>query len=58
MESSGSVHIITFGCQMNTYDSARLMAICQDLGFSPQADPAKADLILINTCSVREKTGA
>ena len=49
------VHITTFGCQMNTYDSSRLMAICEDLGFRPEADPAKADLILINTCSVREK---
>ena len=53
--SPRSVHITTFGCQMNTYDSSRIMAICEELGFVSEADPSKADLILINTCSVREK---
>ncbi len=49
------VHIATFGCQMNEYDSARLEGLLASHGFSPTADPQAADLILVNTCSVRER---
>ena len=48
------VHIFTLGCQMNQYDSARLAGILAAGGYEPAEDPAQADLILINTCSVRE----
>jgi tRNA-2-methylthio-N6-dimethylallyladenosine synthase len=50
------VFIRTFGCQMNEYDSARMAdVLAASEGFEPTADPAQADLILFNTCSVREK---
>ncbi|BAU47161.1 (dimethylallyl)adenosine tRNA methylthiotransferase [Sulfurifustis variabilis] len=50
------LYIKTFGCQMNEYDSARmadLLAASHDLVVT--ADPAEADVLLLNTCSVREK---
>jgi tRNA-2-methylthio-N6-dimethylallyladenosine synthase len=53
--SERKAHIATFGCQMNTYDSSRIAAILSDLGFVMEPDPHKADLVLVNTCSVREK---
>ena len=49
-------YIKTFGCQMNEYDSARMAdVLCTGLGLSPTDDPAEADVLLMNTCSVREK---
>jgi tRNA-2-methylthio-N6-dimethylallyladenosine synthase len=47
-------HIYTFGCQMNEHDSQRMAAILQKIGYGFSDDPKKSDLILINTCSVRE----
>jgi tRNA-2-methylthio-N6-dimethylallyladenosine synthase len=50
------VHVTTFGCQMNEYDSARMADVLREAcGFEPTDDPAAADLLLLNTCSVREK---
>ena len=46
--------IITFGCQMNKNDSERLGGILETLGATPAVDEAEADLILMNTCSVRQ----
>lgn len=48
------VYIKTFGCQMNEHDSARIISIAEQLGFSSVNIPEEANLILINTCSVRE----
>ncbi len=48
------VYIKTFGCQMNEHDSARILSIAEQLGFSTTDAPENANLILINTCSVRE----
>ncbi len=48
------VHIATFGCQMNSYDSDRMAGLLGELGYRPCASPEAADLILLNTCSVRE----
>lgn len=47
-------HIHTFGCQMNEHDSQRMAAILKREGFVLTEEPKQADLILINTCSVRE----
>ena len=47
--------IETFGCQMNVDDSERLMAALAGLGYSPAREMAEADLVVINTCSVRAK---
>jgi len=50
------VYIKTFGCQMNEYDSARMADVLRaSRGMVETDDPAAADLILFNTCSVREK---
>ncbi len=49
------VFIKTFGCQMNAYDSTKMGALLAKDGFVPTETPEDADLILVNTCSVREK---
>lgn len=48
-------YIKTFGCQMNVYDSGRIADILQNMGFKPTIDVNDADLILFNTCHIREK---
>ena len=53
---SGRCYIKTFGCQMNEYDSARMADVLRaHAGLTPTDDPASADVLLMNTCSVREK---
>jgi tRNA-2-methylthio-N6-dimethylallyladenosine synthase len=50
------VYIRTFGCQMNEYDSDKMADVLEQAdGYRQTGDPAQADLILLNTCSVREK---
>ena len=49
------VHIKTYGCQMNVYDSARMADVLAPLGYRPVDDPAAADLVILNTCHIREK---
>ncbi len=48
-------YIETWGCQMNRHDSERLAGLLIASGYRPSSDIADADLILLNTCSVREK---
>ena len=48
-------HIQTFGCQMNLADSSTLAANMITKGFKRVDSEEKADLIILNTCSVREK---
>jgi len=48
-------YIETYGCQMNAHDSEKIAGILSRLGYSPSADEFDADLVLLNTCSVREK---
>ncbi len=48
-------HIHTFGCQMNRYDSERVAGLLVARGWEAVDDPEEADLLIINTCSVREK---
>lgn len=47
-------HITTFGCQMNKADSERMAGILEDMGFAWSDDPNNADLILYNTCTIRD----
>ncbi|MGK7949888.1 MAG: tRNA (N6-isopentenyl adenosine(37)-C2)-methylthiotransferase MiaB [Xenococcaceae cyanobacterium] len=47
-------HITTFGCQMNKADSERMAGILEDMGFNWSEDPNTADLILYNTCTIRD----
>lgn len=49
------VHIKTYGCQMNVYDSDRMRGLLEGQGYQYEADPRRADVILVNTCSIREK---
>jgi tRNA-2-methylthio-N6-dimethylallyladenosine synthase len=48
-------HVTTFGCQMNQHDSERMKGMLESLGYSEADSQDGADLILFNTCSIREK---
>ncbi len=47
-------HITTFGCQMNKADSERMGGILEEMGFEWSDDPFTADLVLYNTCTIRD----
>ncbi|HET9124171.1 MAG TPA: tRNA (N6-isopentenyl adenosine(37)-C2)-methylthiotransferase MiaB [Solirubrobacteraceae bacterium] len=47
-------HLTTFGCQMNEHDSERMKGMLESLGYGESPDRQGADLILFNTCSIRE----
>ena len=47
-------HVTTFGCQMNEHDSERMKGMLESLGYEAAAERDEADLILFNTCSIRE----
>ncbi|MDD3669579.1 MAG: MiaB/RimO family radical SAM methylthiotransferase, partial [Alphaproteobacteria bacterium] len=49
------LHIKTFGCQMNVYDSSRMRDALRTMGYREALEPAEADVILLNTCHIREK---
>ncbi len=48
-------HLTTFGCQMNEHDSERMKGMLESLGYAEAPDRDGAELILFNTCSIREK---
>jgi len=47
-------HVTTFGCQMNEHDSERMRGMLESLGYDEAPERDQADLILFNTCSIRE----
>ncbi|MBY0511763.1 MAG: tRNA (N6-isopentenyl adenosine(37)-C2)-methylthiotransferase MiaB [Rhodospirillaceae bacterium] len=47
--------IKTYGCQMNVYDSGRMADVLAPLGYAPTATPDDADMVILNTCHIREK---
>ena len=47
-------HVTTFGCQMNEHDSERMKGMLESLGYAEAPARDDADLILFNTCSIRE----
>jgi len=49
------LYIKTYGCQMNVYDGARMADVLAPLGYAPTAAPEDADMIILNTCHIREK---
>jgi tRNA-2-methylthio-N6-dimethylallyladenosine synthase len=49
------LHIITWGCQMNVYDSARMADVLAPLGYAPAETPDGADMVILNTCHIRDK---
>ena len=54
-KSNKYMFIKTYGCQMNVYDSDRMFELLQPLGYKKTDNPAQADLIILNTCHIREK---
>jgi tRNA-2-methylthio-N6-dimethylallyladenosine synthase len=53
--SARSVFIKSFGCQMNVYDADRMMDLFSSRGYSASQDEAAADVVVLNTCHIREK---
>ena len=49
------LHVITWGCQMNVYDSGKMADVLAPLGYGPAEGPADADMIILNTCHIRER---
>ncbi len=49
------VFVKTYGCQMNVYDSERMRDVLEPLGYSETTAPEEADLVILNTCHIREK---
>ncbi len=49
------LYIKTYGCQMNAYDSARMADVLAPLGYAPAAAAEEADMVILNTCHIREK---
>lgn len=54
-QSKKSFYLETFGCQMNVHDSEKVAGVLLQRGYRSVEDPALADLVLYNTCSIREK---
>src|SRR5215218_205759 len=48
-------HVTTFGCQMNAHDSERIKGMLEELGLGEAAEQADADVLVFNTCTIREK---
>ncbi|MET4129563.1 tRNA (N6-isopentenyl adenosine(37)-C2)-methylthiotransferase MiaB [Roseovarius sp. MBR-6] len=55
MAAPKKLYIKTYGCQMNVYDSERMAEAMGGAGYVETTDPADADMILLNTCHIREK---
>ena len=53
--SSKKVFVKTYGCQMNVYDSERMLGVLAPLGYAETAKLDDADLVILNTCHIREK---
>src|ERR1700687_895831 len=49
------LYIKTYGCQMNVYDSARMADLLAPLGYAPVETADDADMVILNTCHIREK---
>src|SRR3954451_9902599 len=48
-------HVATFGCQMNAHDSERIKGMLEELGLGEAVTPEEADVVVFNTCTIREK---
>ena len=49
------IYLRSFGCQMNDYDSARIIDLMREHGYKRSAQPEDADLLVVVTCAIREK---
>src|SRR5919109_4692197 len=52
---ANKLHLITYGCQMNEYDSERVAGLLRERQYELTEEEAAADVILLNTCAIREK---
>src|SRR5580765_3141698 len=48
-------HVTTFGCQMNAHDSERIKGMLEELGLGEATSADEADVVVFNTCTIREK---
>jgi tRNA-2-methylthio-N6-dimethylallyladenosine synthase len=55
MTTPQTFHVKSFGCQMNAYDGARMAELLESEGMSAAADGSSADLVVLNTCHIRER---
>src|SRR5713226_4445045 len=55
MSGARKVHIKSYGCQMNVYDAHRMADTLAPEGYAETAVPEDADLVILNTCHIREK---
>ncbi len=55
MQTAKKLYIETFGCQMNVNDSETMVTLLRELDYEPVDNPSSADLIILNTCSIRAK---
>ena len=55
MSKARKVHVKSFGCQMNVYDSHRMADTLAPEGYNETASPEDADLVILNTCHIRER---
>ncbi|SMF66325.1 tRNA (N6-isopentenyl adenosine(37)-C2)-methylthiotransferase MiaB [Allosphingosinicella indica] len=55
MKDPRTFHVKSFGCQMNVYDGARMAELLEAEGMTAAGDGASADLVVLNTCHIREK---
>ena len=55
MPAPKRLYIKTYGCQMNVYDSERMADVLRPLGYGVTDQPEGADLVVLNTCHIREK---
>jgi len=55
MKCKGYIYIYTIGCQMNSYDSEKLCVILEKMGYEKTDNLNQADIVICNTCSIREK---
>ena len=55
MSKPRTFHVKSFGCQMNVYDGQRMAELMKAEGLAPAADAGEADLVILNTCHIRER---
>lgn len=55
MTETKRLHVITWGCQMNVYDSGRMADVLAPIGYRPVSEPDGADMVILNTCHIRDK---
>src|SRR5687767_6080999 len=53
-QQRGTVYVETYGCQMNVSDSELILGSLASIGYAPVDEPDGADVILVNTCAIRE----